>query len=81
MAGEPLGGLPEIWRVTHRAPTTAGGIGRPVRWELVEPLASVVKEGVERYLAGASVTDLTDWAATTATGGVTPNGRQITSSW
>lgn len=81
--GAPTGGRqPEIWRVTERGPGRVGGRrGVPTKWELVEPLASVVREGAHRYLAGDSFQDLADWSQRTACAGRTPGGKGTDRVW
>ena len=76
LRGVPIGKLPEIWRVTSRGQSTRQGRpGPPTASALVEPIASVVKEGALRYLAGHSFQDLATWSAGSAIEGLTPHGR------
>lgn len=80
--GQPTGPLPDGYRVAERGPSLPGGRqGRPIRWEINEPWASVIKEGCERYLKGASYADLTVWSAGTAVEGRTAKRRPITTQW
>jgi hypothetical protein len=79
--GRPVGRLPEVFRAAERAPSFMGRRGSVIRWEVVEPLASVLKEGCQRYLASASFSDLAAWSETTATKGVTPQGRLMDYMW
>lgn len=80
--GEPIGHLPECWRIVERAPALRPGhVGRPIRWELVEPIASIVREGAARYLAGDSWNDVAAWSQTTELRGVTPAGRSMDWVW
>lgn len=80
--GVPIGRLPELWRVAERAPGhRADRPGPPIRWELVEPIASLVKEGALRYLAGHTFGDLAKWIASTEIQGKTPSGRLMDHIW
>lgn len=80
-AGRPIGHLPEVYRVKTRAPGLFGRRGSVIEWETVEPLESVIREGCRRYLAGASLSELAAWSATTELGGVTPKGRVMDKPW
>lgn len=81
-SGEPLGRLPEVWRITHRSATSKyGRQGKPDAWELVEPLASIVKEGATKYLEGATYQELAEWSLTTACAGTAPGGRVMSWRW
>jgi hypothetical protein len=79
--GRPVGKIPEVYQVAERGPSYLGRQGPAQSWTLVEPLASIIKEGCRRYLAGASLTDLERWADTTELGGRTPRGRPMNSQW
>jgi hypothetical protein len=81
LAGEPIGLLPEVWTVTERAPGARSRNGRPVKWELVQPIADIVKEGGERYIAGLSFMDLAEWSLTTDLKGISPSGRTMSWNW
>jgi hypothetical protein len=63
--GQPLCHLPEAWAVAERAPTLKGRLGRPIRYRRVYPLARIIREGAKRYMRGASLRDLAEWAPTT----------------
>ena len=80
--GLPTGPLPDGFRVAERGPSLQGGRrGRPIRWEISEPWASVIKEGCQRYLDGASYADLAVWSAGTSTNGLTAKGGPMTTQW
>jgi len=79
--GKPISKLPEAYVAAARAPSFLGRQGSVIAWALVEPLASVIKAGCDRYLAGDSLSDLAAWAATTKLGGVTPAGRVMNRRW
>lgn len=78
--GEPASKIPEMWKAVEWAPGLRGGrAGRPIRWELSQPLADHVREGVCRYIAGASSRQLAAWSRDT--GVATPTGRPLTNEW
>jgi hypothetical protein len=80
--GVPSGAIPECWRVVGWAPGVhPGHPGPPNRWELVEPLASVVREGAQRYVDGAGFQDLAHWSMTTDLKGFTPDGHPMGWEW
>ncbi len=79
--GYPTGWLPEAYEVAERAPSFMGHRGSAISWRFVQPLASVISEGREHYLAGASFVDLARWSDTTVLGGSTPRGSRMTSYW
>jgi hypothetical protein len=80
--GEPIGALPEMWEVAEWAPGyRPGQRGRPIRWNLAEPMATIVRQGAVRYLAGASYRQLADWSALGESGGLTPLGRLMDWEW
>ena len=80
--GEPIGHLPECWRIVERAPGhRPGQQGRPIRWELDEDFAAVVREGAERYLNDPSYRELARWSAAGPFKGVTPAGRVMDWVW
>lgn len=79
--GRPVGGIHEVFRQGDRAPSFLGRRGSVLNWSHVEPLASILKEGMKRYLAGASCTDLALWSATTELQGSTPKGRVMDKAW
>lgn len=80
--GFPAGKLQEIWRVAERGPTLRGERPGPaLRYELNEPLASVVREGADRYLNGSSALDLAVWCKDTEVQGRTPKGRIMDQYW
>jgi DNA invertase Pin-like site-specific DNA recombinase len=80
-AGRPVGRIPEVYVPDGRAQSFLGRRGSVISWKVVEPLASIMQEGCRRYLAGASLTDLATWAATTELKGVTPKGRVMDKRW
>jgi DNA invertase Pin-like site-specific DNA recombinase len=80
--GEPLGRLPECWRIIERAPgLRAGRQGRPIKWELAEPMASIVRKGARKYLRGSTYRQLGEWSLTTAVAGITPAGKHMDWLW
>jgi len=79
--GRPVGGVPEVYHAAERAPRFMGRGGAVIRWELTEPLASVLKEGAQRYLEGESFQDLALWSANGVLQGKTPRGRQMNKFW
>ena len=80
--GEPIGHLPECWRIVERAPGhRPGQQGRPIRWELDEEFAALVREGAERYLRDPSYRQLARWSAAGPYQGVTPAGRVMDWVW
>jgi hypothetical protein len=79
--GRPVGGIHEVFRQGRRAPSFLGRRGSVLSWSLVEPLASILKEGKDRYLAGATFAELGVWSATTMLRGLTPKGRVMDSAW
>lgn len=79
--GRPLGQLPEAYRGIGRGPSVLGHAGPVIGWEFVEPLASIIKEGAEQYLAGLSLNQLAKWSATTDLRGVTPGGIHMSLRW
>lgn len=80
-AGRPVGRIPEVYREAARAPSFMGRRGSVLRWEVVEPLGTIVQEGHRRLIAGASLTELAEWSVTTEAKGVTPAGRLMTYRW
>jgi hypothetical protein len=70
--GRPVGQRPEVYRVGERESSAFGRQGRVIRWSVVEPLASIMQEGMRRFLSGASLNDLAVWTATTELAGPTP---------
>lgn len=80
--GYPTGPLPDGYRIADRGPSLPGGRrGRPIRWEVNEPWASVLQEGCRRYLAGASYNDLVVWCRSTEVKGLNAKGRPMTAQW
>lgn len=80
--GYPTGPLPDGYRIAERGPSLPGGRrGRPIRWEVNEPWASVLQEGCRRYLAGASYNDLVVWCRSTEARGLNAKGRPMTAQW
>lgn len=80
--GEPLGRLPECWRIVERAPGLRyNRPGRPIKWELAEPMASIVRRGAEKYLAGMTYRQVALWSLETEVKGVTPNGKHMDWLW
>lgn len=80
--GEPIGHLPECWRIIERAPGhRPGHSGRPIRWELAEPVASIVREGAEKFLNGRSLREVARWSSAGPLGGMTPAGRVMDWVW
>lgn len=78
--GEPAAKVPEMWKPVEWAPGLQGGrAGRPIRWELSQPLASHVRDGARRYLDGASSRELAAWSR--RVGVRTPRGRPLTNEW
>jgi hypothetical protein len=80
-AGRPVGRLPEVYRPAERAPTFLGRRGSVISWEIVQPLGSIMQEGLRRYKDGATFSDLAAWSATTELKGVTPQGRVMNTKW
>jgi DNA invertase Pin-like site-specific DNA recombinase len=79
--GRPLGRLPEGFRIGERGPSYMGEPGRILNYVRNEPLASIIVEGKERYLAGAPYAKLVAWAQTTELQGVTEGGARMTWQW
>lgn len=80
--GEPLGRLPECWRIVERAPGLRyNRPGRPIRWEHAEPMASIVRRGAKKYLAGSTYREVAMWSLRTEVKGVTPNGKHMDWLW
>ncbi len=79
--GFPLGPLPEGYAVKHRRDTLKGRLGPPESWERVEPLATIIVQGRDRYVKGGSIKDLASWAEETELHGLTPAGKQMGRSW
>jgi DNA invertase Pin-like site-specific DNA recombinase len=80
--GEPIGHLPECWSVAERAPGhRPGQVGRPIRWELAEPMATVVRQAAQKALGGSSWRDIARWSAAGPLGGLTPGGRLMHWRW
>ncbi|HJP89045.1 MAG TPA: recombinase family protein [Candidatus Limnocylindrales bacterium] len=80
--GEPLGHLPECWEVVEWAASNRPGQrGRPIRWELAQPMASIVQAGAARYLSGSSFRQVALWSEGTELGGVTPKNRTMDWVW
>jgi len=80
-AGLPIGKMPEVYEPDGRAPSILGRRGSVDAWKLSEPLASILKEGCARYLAGASFADLARWSQGTELAGLTPRGRVMHRRW
>ena len=82
LAGVPLGRLPEGYEVATRGLALNGRAGPPVGWRLVEPLASVIREGRELYVSGGmSFRGLAEWSLTTKLAGETPAKRPMDREW
>lgn len=79
--GRPIGRLPEGYRVAERAPSYQGMPGKVLAYERNEPLASIIVEGKDRYLEGASLGELAIWSATTELEGTTPKGARMNWHW
>lgn len=80
--GEPLGHLPECWRaIEWAASLRPGQVGRPTKWELAEPMATIVKQAAAKYLGGESFREIATWSQQTVLGGVTPAGRAMDWVW
>jgi len=62
--GKPVGPLPEGYKEAKRAESILGKRGSVTEWRVVEPLATILQEGLRRYLAGSSFADLARWSAT-----------------
>jgi hypothetical protein len=80
-SGHPVGLLPEAYEVLDRAPSYMGHRGSVTKWGLVEPLASIIVQGKDRYIAGDSYPMLGRWALTTELEGKTPKGRWMNAMW
>jgi Resolvase, N terminal domain len=80
-SGHPVGLLPEAYEVLERAPSYMGHRGSVTKWGIVEPLASVIIQGKDRYIAGDSHAMLGRWALTTELEGKTPKGRWMNAMW
>ena len=79
--GRPIGRLPEGFQIAKRGPEYRGRIGRPIRYERSEPLATIIETGARRYLAGATYQDLESWSETTVLAGVTVKGTLLSAEW
>ncbi len=79
--GRPLGRLPEGFRIGERGPSYMGEPGRILTYIRNEPLASIIVEGKERYLAGATYRKLVAWAKTTELQGMTEGGARMGWQW
>jgi DNA invertase Pin-like site-specific DNA recombinase len=79
--GRPIGQLPEGYRVAERGPEYHGRVGRPLRWEPSEPLASIIAEGARRAVAGETFAQLAEWSAGTPLEGRTPKGHVMDRWW
>lgn len=79
--GRPVSKSPEVYRACKWAPSFLGRPGSAIGWLLIEPLASIIKEGCGRFLAGATLTEVAKWSATTELGGTTPKGRPMDAIW
>jgi resolvase-like protein len=80
-AGLIVGNYPEAYAPTGRAASFMGRRGGILGWEIQQPLASILQEGMRRYLAGASFADVAAWSATTVLAGVTPKGHRMNKSY
>ncbi len=80
-AGHVVGVQPEVFVQAERAPAFMGRRGSVTRWDVQQPLASIMQEGCRRYLAGSSFAELGEWAKSTELGGFTPAGRQMDKRW
>src|SRR6185369_14563238 len=76
-----VGTLPEGYVVADRGPGLRGRLGRPSVWEQSQPLAGIIRQGGELYLAGKSYAELARWAETTELNGVTPRGHRMSREW
>jgi hypothetical protein len=79
--GRPTGRIPEVYVPGERAPSFLGRRGAVISWTLHETLASILRQGKDRFLLGDSLKDLSVWSATTELGGVTPNGAEMNRGW
>lgn len=80
-AGRPIGKLPEGYVVAERAPSFQGEPGRILSYARNEPLATIIAEGKDRYLAGATYQQVATWSLTTELKGVTPKGSPMNVMW
>ena len=80
-AGLPTGKMPEVYEAASRAPSILGRRGSVNSWRVTEPMASILKEGCARYLAGASFAELARWSGATELAGRTPRGRVMNKRW
>lgn len=79
--GRPLGRLPEGYRVALREAPFQGMQGKILAYEANEPFASVIVQGKDRYLAGATFAELAIWSADTECAGRTPRGSVMNWHW
>ena len=80
--GHPQGPLPEGFVVAERGPSLPGGRrGRAISWTFNEPLATHIKDGARRYLAGDTYKSLERWSAGSDFKGRTPNGVEMDVDW
>ena len=79
--GRPVGRLPEGFQIAERGPDYRGRVGRPIRYERSEPLATVIATGAKMYLAGATYLDLEVWSETTVLAGVTAKKTLLSAEW
>jgi excisionase family DNA binding protein len=79
--GQPIGPLPEGYKVGERAPSFMGQSGRILTYVRNEPLATIIAEAAELYLDGYSYTQLAVWSETTELKGRTAEGRVMNSLW
>jgi DNA invertase Pin-like site-specific DNA recombinase len=80
-AGRPVGRIPEVYEAKEWEPSFSGRRGSIRRWEASEPLASIMKEAMRRYLDGATFSAIAAWSATTELKGLTPRGRIMDAGW
>ena len=79
--GQPVGRLPEGYKVGERAPSFMGQPGRILTYVRNEPLATIVAKAAEHYLDGYSYPQLAAWSETTTLQGRTPAGRVMNALW
>jgi DNA invertase Pin-like site-specific DNA recombinase len=80
-AGRPVTTNPEVYVPSAWAPSFLGRPGSIMAWTLIEPLASIIREGCKRFLEGATLPEVGRWSATTVLGGVTPDGHRMDMIW
>jgi hypothetical protein len=79
--GRPVSKSPEVYQPCRWAPSFLGRPGSVIGWQMTEPLASIIKEGCQRFLGGATLTEVAAWSATTMLGGTTPKKRPMDATW